>query len=84
MNPRPPDDIIEAIQSLPARDRLRIVERVIHDLAQETPAVQRPRETGPGPRSVIGLFSDQPDLIEQVCESAMVARERDPLRVPGA
>jgi hypothetical protein len=32
------------------------------------------------PKSIIGLFGDDPDLMDRVCEVAMQARERDPLR----
>lgn len=33
------------------------------------------------PMALLGSFSDIPDVIQDVCEAAMVARERDPLRV---
>jgi hypothetical protein len=33
-----------------------------------------------GARSVLGLFGNEPELIDEVCEEAMQARERDPLR----
>ena len=70
-----PAAILEAIRALPREDRLRIVERVIHELAEE-----RPHDG----RSVIGLFSDEAELIDEVCRDAMAARERDPLRIGGA
>lgn len=31
--------------------------------------------------SLLGLFADQPDLLDQVTEAAMQSRETDPLRV---
>lgn len=30
--------------------------------------------------SIVGLFSEEPELMDEVCEQAMTARERDPLR----
>jgi len=69
-----PADILEAIRTLPRADRLRLVEQVIHELAEDNVA---------DGRAIIGLFADEPDLIEEVCRGAMEARERDPLRVGG-
>jgi hypothetical protein len=67
--------LLDAIRELPRRERLRIVEIVVHDLAEE--------DRGQAPDVVVGLFADQPDLIEEVCEAAMQARENDPLRLVG-
>ncbi|CAN5694855.1 hypothetical protein BH10ACT3_BH10ACT3_24290 [soil metagenome] len=67
--------LLDAIRELPRGDRLRIVERVVHELAEEDRAQP--------PDTVVGLFADQPDLIETVCEGAMQSREGDPLRPPG-
>ena len=30
--------------------------------------------------TILGLFADEPELLDDVVESAMLARERDPLR----
>jgi hypothetical protein len=46
-----------------------------HDLAEE--------DRGQAADAFVGLFADQPDLIEEVCEAAMQARETDPLRLIG-
>ena len=32
---------------------------------------------------VVGMFSQEPELLDDVIASAMTARERDPLRLPG-
>jgi alpha-D-ribose 1-methylphosphonate 5-triphosphate synthase subunit PhnL len=40
-------------------------------------------EKAGGP-SIIGLFADEPDLMDEVSDSAMAARERDSLRTRGA
>ena len=69
--------LLEAIRSLPRSDRLRLVERVVHELAEEDP-------TTASSHAIIGLFADQPELMDAVCEATMQARERDPLRLSGA
>ena len=33
--------------------------------------------------SILGMFAQEPELVDRVTESAMTARERDPLRLPG-
>jgi hypothetical protein len=65
--------LLDAIRELPRGDRLRIVERVVHDLAEE--------DSGLAPDAIVGLFADEPELIEEVSEGAMQARETDPLRL---
>ncbi len=64
--------ILEAIRALPRPDRLRLLEQLVHEIAEDTVV---------DGRAVIGLFADEADLVEQVCRAAMAARERDPLRV---
>jgi hypothetical protein len=66
------EDLLQAIRTLPRSERLRLVERVVHELAEEAPAGE--------PASILGLFGADPDLIDEVVEDAMLARERDPLR----
>jgi hypothetical protein len=68
--------LLNAIRRLPRGEQLRLVERIVHDLAEE--------HAPSPPESIIGLFADQPDLIEAVSEEAMQARERDPFRLPDA
>ncbi len=63
--------ILEAIRALPRDARARLVEQLQHELAAEGVA---------SGESVIGLFAHEPDLIAQVCQGAMDARERHPLR----
>jgi hypothetical protein len=67
--------LLEAIRSLPRGERLRLIERIVHELADED--VQAPVH------SIVGLFADEPELIEAVCKAAMQARERDPLTQAG-
>jgi hypothetical protein len=72
------DEILNAIRGLPVPERLKLVERVVHEIT-ESQAASNPRRD---PHAVIGSFADIEDVMEQVCEAAMVARERDPLRLP--
>lgn len=65
-------DLLEVIRGLPIPERLKLVERVVHDIASgENPS---PSKT---PMSVIGSFSDIPDVMQDVCEAAMVARQAE-------
>ena len=73
-----PDEIYAAIRGLPVPERLKLVERVVHDITETQSAGTSKRD----PRAVIGSFADMADVIEQVSEAAMAARERDPLRLP--
>lgn len=65
------ESVFQAIQALPIKERLRLLERVLHQIAEQAPQ--------PAP-NVIGLLQAQEDVLDQVVEDAMLARERDPLR----
>ncbi len=54
-----------------------MIERVIHDLTDEGEAEAALND----PEAIIGLFADEPELMHEVSEAAMVARGRDPLRI---
>ena len=72
------EQIFQAIQSLPVQERLRLVERVVHDLADASTA-PTPSPAAQAP-SLVGLFADEPELVDEVCRMAVEARRRDPLR----
>jgi hypothetical protein len=57
------EQIFQAIRTLPVHDRLRLVERVVHDLADTLTAELTP----PAASSLVGLFADDPELIDDVC-----------------
>jgi hypothetical protein len=65
------EHILNAIRGLPRGERLRLVERVVHELAEVEPCAAS---------TPIGLFADEPELLERVAEDAMASRERDALR----
>jgi hypothetical protein len=69
------DQIYGAVRSLPVTDRLRLVERVVHDV------IATPREpAGADGDPLIGLFAQEPDLIDEVCRIALEDRMSRPLR----
>jgi hypothetical protein len=70
--------LFRVIQGLPVRDRLWLIERIAHELrvmdvseAEPSPAEQPP--------SLLGLFADEPELVDEVCGMAMKARKKDAL-----
>lgn len=67
------DDLLTAIRSLPLPDRSRLVERVVHEAAEQSEGANRSQHS-----PILGLFADEPGLMDEVCESAMESRERDP------
>lgn len=69
-------DILEAIRALPKEQRNQLVEQLRRELE---PTASQGGAADPG--AIIGLFADEPELIDEVCERAMHDRERDPLRV---
>jgi hypothetical protein len=73
--------IYEAISSLPLQERLRLVERVVHDAVE--PAKKTPEERTAKGSPLDGLFSDIPDLIEEVCADAYRDRATRRLRTSG-
>ena len=68
------DQIYNAVRSLPVTDRLRLVERVVHDVLEASQ-----EQTAPG-GTLIGLFADEPELIDEVCRMALEDRASRRLR----
>jgi hypothetical protein len=71
------EDLAREVRALPRREQLRLIERVVRDLADEN-------EEHQAASSLIGCFADQADLMDQIAADAMATRERDPLRRVGA
>ncbi len=72
--------IYEAISELPLRERLRLVERVVHDAVEPAKSTSK-KETVQG-SPLDGLFSDIPDLVEEVCAEAYRDRATRRLSLP--
>ncbi len=58
--------LYEAINSLPVDERLRLVERVLHDVASQETSREAIAKGSP----LDGLFSDIPELVDEVCAAA--------------
>ena len=68
----------QALEALKRDPTHPVRARVDDDLTVELRAIEEPALQAPP--SVVGLFADEPELVDAVCEQAMRARERDPLR----
>jgi hypothetical protein len=70
--------LVEEVRSLPVPERLRLVERIVHELA-EVPAVE------PAPRtkvSPLGWLADEPELADQLEKLMLDVRARGRARGP--
>jgi hypothetical protein len=70
------DELLAIIRGLSRAEQRELIERAARDLGSSDEAAD--------PLAFIGMFADEPELIEAVREGAMRARERDPLRLPGS
>ena len=61
--------IYEAIRSLPIPEQLRLVERVVHDVAEAPTSGE-----GSPKSSLLGLFEQEPDIIDKICSESMQER----------
>jgi len=68
---------IQQIMHTPSADRLYLAELILHSLRHE---ISPQTEAEKSSDNLMGLFADEPELIDQISESAMQARERDSLR----
>lgn len=69
-------ELDQAFAALKA-DPTRPVRVRVGNLTVELRNVTEPSEAVP---ALWGLFADEPELMDEICEGAMEARERDPLR----
>jgi hypothetical protein len=72
---------------LAAHSRGQTLEELVTGVVRDLVAADRGAESGASNvtthaqrNGMLGLFADDPDLVDQVLESAMAAREQDPLR----
>jgi len=72
----PFENIAGAIHDLSYDEKLKL--RALLDTE-----LKKPSQSGFEPRSsLIGLLADEPDLADRILESAMIARESRPMRMP--
>ena len=71
------EQVFQAIQRLPVRERLRIVERVLHGLVDA--ATETAAEPGAPrcKRSPIGWLTDKPEVADALLRSGTVGRAAD-------
>ena len=73
-------ELLDAIRRLPLDERRRVIEQAARDVEEDTP--HPPAATAPAPRSLLGLFADEPDLIDEVVELAYESRGSARMRTP--
>ncbi|WP_437826695.1 hypothetical protein [Sorangium sp. So ce1153] len=73
------DQIFQAIQGLPVQERLRLIERVVHELAGGSASGGLPREAGEA-SSMLGLFADDPEGVDAMMEVVRENRRSSTLR----
>jgi hypothetical protein len=71
------EELYEAIRHLTPSERLRLVERVVHDVAESDGVHAEPR-------SIIGMMADEPDVMDEACKLAMAARAKSRMRLTDA
>lgn len=75
------NELLAAIRRLPLDERVRVIEQATRDIEEDTP--RPPVAVAPGPRSLVGLFSDEPNLVDEVCALAYESRDSARMRNPG-
>jgi hypothetical protein len=71
------ENVVDAIHGLSHEEKFKLRLLLDEDLKQTPPKNGEPRR-----KSLIGLLADEPELADQILESAMIARETRPLRMP--
>jgi len=73
----PFENIVDAIHGLSDEEKFKLRLLLDQEIAQNPP-----KNGDMPPSSLIGLLADEPELADQILESAMTARETRPLRLP--
>ena len=74
------EQLLAAVRALPNAERLRVAQRVVESLSDEDRLrlTQQATPTAPGlaagPLSMLGLFADEPELVDEVCRQAYAVR----------
>jgi hypothetical protein len=55
------EDILEQVRALPAPERLRLVERIVREVADQTPLSPPPTEATPAAQLPDAIWADVPD-----------------------
>lgn len=73
------DAVVEEVRSFPVPDRLRLVERIVHEIAEASAGAaptSRPKV------SPVGWLADEPELADQLEELMADVRARGRVRGP--
>jgi hypothetical protein len=73
------EHIFQEIQQLPVSERQRLVERVVHELGDAPPAESQPQAPLEEP-SLLGLFEDDAEAVDEMMKVVMENRRRSALR----
>lgn len=73
------EQIFQEIQRLPSAERRQLITRLMQNGA-DAQAEQQPPQATEGEPSLLGLFADEPELVDEVCKMAMENRKHDKLR----
>jgi hypothetical protein len=74
-----PEAIYAAILALPVPERLKLVERVVHDVAEA-----ESKATGAADAArLVGMMADEPEVMDQVLDHARNLRARLTVRARG-
>ena len=71
------EQVFQAIQSLPVRERLRIVERVVHELVDDATETAAEPGTPRCKHSPIGWLTDKPEVADAILRSGTGGRAAD-------
>jgi hypothetical protein len=77
---RPFEAVVEEVRSLPVQDRLRLVERIVHEIAETSPVATPPARPKVSP---VGWLADEPELADQFEQLMAEVRARGRVRGPG-
>lgn len=72
------NELLAAIRNLPLDERVRIIEQATREIEEDTP--RPPVAAAASPRSLVGLFSDEPTLVDDVCHLAYESRDTARMR----
>lgn len=72
------DELLAAIRRLPLDERLRLIEKATSEATEDTP--KPARVANASAPSLLGLMSDDPELVDRVCAIAYQARSAARMR----
>jgi hypothetical protein len=74
------EQMVDQITHAPIPERLHVIEVILESLKHDMPS-ETVEETGQQSDQLLGLFAEEAELVDEITEAAMQARERDALRV---